>query len=269
MSYLARARFFCLLLLSISFLFLNLSLQNRIQTGKNFLLYLASPGFSSATKIFLQGEKLSQNLIQQLHLNEENRQLKEKLKEYVRWETSNKEIEEENKRLRTILQFQERTPQDFIVGQIIIRDTDEWYNTITINRGSVSGMKKDLPVIAIEGEKENLLGRIIEVSPNTSKILLLTDSLSAVVGYVPRSKVDGVIEGQGNKKLQFKYILPEADLKVGDLVVTSGLGGIFPAGIPIGEITKIEEKKFAPYKEAILIPRISFSRLREVLVYTE
>jgi rod shape-determining protein MreC len=269
MSHLARARLICLFLLSISFLFLNLSLHNRIQGLKNFFLYLASPSSSLATRMFLQGENLSKNFLLQLHLNEENRQLKEKLKEYVHLDTLSKEIIEENEQLRKILQFRERTKYDFISAQVLVRDTQDWYNSVIIDKGALAGIKKDLPVITLEGDKEGLLGRIIEVSPNASKILLLTDSLSAVVGYVPRSKVDGIVEGQGSKEMRFKYILPEMDLKSGDLIVTSGTGGIFPAGIPIGEIVKFEEKKYAPYKEAILTPQVDFSHLREVLVITE
>jgi len=266
---LARARFFCFLLLAISFLFLNLSLRNRIQELKFFFLYLASPSSSLATKIFLHGENLSKNFLLQLHLHEENRKLKEKLKEYIHLETLSKEILEENKRLRVILRFKERRKYNFLTGQVLARDTQNWYNSIIIDKGSLAGIKKDLPVIVLEEDQEGLLGRISEVFPTTSKVLLLTDSLSAVVGYAPRSEVDGIVEGQDRKELCFKYIFPEADLKEGDLIVTSGTGGIFPAGIPIGEIVKIEEKKNAPYKEAILIPWIKFSHLREVLVITE
>lgn len=269
MSPLVKARFFCLLLLSISFLFLNLSLQNRIQGIKNFFLYLVSPSSFLATKIFLQGENLSKNFLLQLQLNEENRKLKEKLKEYIYLENSSKEILEENERLRKILQFRERKKYNFLPAQVLARDTQNWYNSIIIDKGSSAGIRKDLPVIILEGDEEALLGRISEVFPTTSRVLLLTDSLSAVVGCAPRSKVDGVVKGQDKKELRFNYILPEADLKGGDLIVTSGTGGIFPAGIPIGEIIKLEEKKYAPYKEAILIPKINFSYLREVLVITE
>ncbi len=269
MSHLARTRLICLFLLSISFLLLNLSLHNRIQGLKDFFIYLTSPSSFLATKIFLQGENLSKNFLLQLQLNEENRQLKEKLKEYVHLNTLSKEVSEENERLRKIFQFREKVKYDFLTAEVLVRDTQNWYNSVIIDKGSLAGIKRDSSVIAIEGNKEGLLGRIIEVSPTTSKILLLTDSLSAVVGYAPEGKVDGIVEGQGGKEMRFKYILPEASLKSGDLILTSGTGGVFPAGIPIGTIVKFEEKKYAPYKEAIIIPEIDFSHFREVLVIKE
>jgi len=266
MSRLARERFFCILLLGISFLLLNLSLQNKIQGLKNFFLYLLSPSSSLATKILTHPQDLGKNLLTQLRLNEENRQLKQKIQEYIHWETSGKEILEENKRLRQIFNFQERINHRFIVARVIGRDTQSWYHSLVIDKGSAGGIKKDSPVIALEEEKEGVVGRIIEVSPNLSKVLLLTDSLSAVVGSSPRSKADGIVEGRDKNELLFKYLLPESDIQAGDLVVTSGIGGIFPPGMPIGKVIKVEEKKYMPYKEGIISPYLNFSHLREVLV---
>lgn len=266
MSHLAKARFLCLFLLSLSFLFLNLSLQNRVQAIKNFVLYLASPSSVLATKIFINSQNLGKNFLGQLYLNEENRRLRLKLEEYAHLETAARETLEENKRLREILHLQERKDFKFIPAQAIGQDTQIWCRSLIINKGSSVGVRKDLPVIAVEESKECLVGRVVEVSPDSSKILLLTDPLSALAGFCPQSKADGIAEGRGKDLLFFKYVLPEANIAEGDLVVTAGTGGVFPPGLPVGKIVKVTEERNSPYKEATIRPLINFSHLRELIV---
>jgi len=264
-----KAHFFFFLLLGISFLFLTFSLQNKIESFKNFFLYLLSPSTSLATKIFTQTSDLGKNLLEQVHLNEENRLLKGRLQEYIHRETINKEILEENKRLRQLLIYKEKKEYNFIPAHVIGRDPQSWYHSVIIDKGSVDGIKKDLPVIALDEDKEGVVGRIHEVSLHSSKVLLITDSLSAVVGSCQRNNVDGLVEGQNKNELLLKYLFPDADVRIKDLIVTNGIGGVFPPGLPIGEVIKIEEKKYAPYKQALVSPYLNFHRLRELLILVE
>lgn len=173
------------------------------------------------------------------------------------------EVEEENKRLRRLLNLKEHSPYESLASSVIAREPSNWFQTLLLDRGERSGVKKDSIVVTPEG----LVGRVIKVNKNSSQVLLITDPGSEIGALVQRTRIQGVIQGR-KRDLILKYLPLEADVREGDLVLTSGLeGGLFPKGLAIGRIKKIEPPHPQNlFLKIVVIPEVNLSSLEEVLL---
>ncbi|MEG1501208.1 MAG: rod shape-determining protein MreC, partial [Clostridiales bacterium] len=170
-------------------------------------------------------------------LLEENQNLQREVANLRNELTRLQEADMENVYLRDLLKLS-RQMQGWqpVAAGVIGRSTDTWYSTITINGGKDKGFAKDMPIITTEG----LVGRILAVSDSTSEVLLITDKESAVGSMVQVSHMPGVVEGfAGADKMNMIHIPYDARLVKDQVVVTSGLGGIYPRGLRIGYITEV------------------------------
>jgi len=168
----------------------------------------------------------------------------------------------ETQRLQGLLAIRDASRADFLAARVVGRDTSNWFKTILIDRGSSAGIRRNLPVIAPDG----LVGRVLEVTPTLSKVQLLTDPVSAAGGLVQRTRVAGIVFGNLEAGLVVRYLPQLADVAVGDEMITSGLGGVFPKGIPVGRVVAVERRSGALFQEATLQPKVDLSRLEEVLI---
>jgi rod shape-determining protein MreC len=125
-------------------------------------------------------------------------------------------------------------------------------------------VRRNQPVLAPDG----LVGRVVEVTPTSARVQLLTDPVNAVGGLIQRTRVTGIVSGNLGAGTRIRYLPLMADVVVGDEVVTSGMGGVFPKGIPIGRITAVDRRSGALFQEATLQPSVDLSRLEEVLILT-
>lgn len=190
--------------------------------------------------------------------NEElRRQVAELTQEVVRL----KEVSVENERLRDLLSFKEQIPYKVISARVIARDSTNWYSTIVIDKGTEHNVIKNMPLITPLG----LVGKVTEVSPFLSRCMLIVDPNSRVGAMVERSREVGVVEGYFKGLCRMKYISNNADIKEGDLIISSGSGGIFPKGIAIGKVKSIGTDFGGLYLSASVEPLADFSRLEEVL----
>jgi len=173
------------------------------------------------------------------------------------------EIEEENKRLRRLLDLREHSIYEGLASSVIAREPGNWFNTILLDKGEKSGVKENSVVITPEG----LVGRVIKINKNSSQVLLITDPGSEIGALIQRTRIQGVIQGR-KRDLILKYLSLEVDVREGDLVLTSGLeGGLFPKGMVIGRVKKIE----SPYPQdlflnIIVIPAVNLNSLEETLI---
>ncbi len=172
------------------------------------------------------------------------------------------EMEQRYRRLEKLLSFKEASDYETITAQVIGRDATNWTKTIIINRGKIHGLSRDMPVITHAG----VVGRIIETTPYASKVLLISDYRSAVDGMVQRSRAPGIYVAKGNGLGELRYLPAHSDVKLGDVFISSGLGGVFPKGLVVGDVTRVEEKQKGLFKEAQVKPRVDLPRLEEVLV---
>ena len=167
-----------------------------------------------------------------------------------------------NQRLQQLLQFRNMSDQPVIAAQVIGRDPTGWFQSVIIDKGKNSGIKLNMPVVNAEG----VVGKLVSVSYNYSKVLLIIDQNSSVDCIIQRSRDDGILKGLSSKVCKLDYVLKSSDVHVGDIVVTSGLGGIFPKGIPVGEVTDVEDPPGELFKDVKIRPAVDFSKLEELLI---
>jgi rod shape-determining protein MreC len=172
------------------------------------------------------------------------------------------EIELENARLRGLLDFRAQLVGDIVTARVIGYDAGGLARTIVIDRGESDGVVKGAAVLVPEG----IVGQVFIASSNAARVLLVSDHNSGVDAIVQRSRVRGIVQGTPGGGCELKYVKRTDDLQVGDVLVTSGLDGIFPKGLPIGEIASIDRRGQGLFQAAEVRPRFTQRELEEVLV---
>jgi rod shape-determining protein MreC len=199
-------------------------------------------------------------------LRQENEALRLKADAYDSTLHQLRELEIENERLRSLLGFTQSIRYSYVVADVIARNADNWFSRLTIDRGLSDGLAKDMPVVTSQG----LVGRIVEVSNHVSIVQLLTDRDSGAGALIQSSRDAGIVSGQGNESPLLVMMLFErnAAVGVGDVVVTSGFGEIFPSGLHIGVTVEVAKDSYGLLKYAKIRPAVDYGRLQEVLVIT-
>lgn len=177
-----------------------------------------------------------------------------------------KKAQAENDRLRQLLAFETRATQPLLVAEVVALKPSPQTDTLTLNRGTRSGVRPRASVLAPNGA---LVGQVLDVSPNGCNVLLLTDADSSVGAQVdndsPRAPI-GLCQGGGGPRLILTYLPLDCRLQPGDLVYTSGQGGVFPKGFPIGKVISVSVDKTRSLKTAVVQPKADFDHLEEAFV---
>jgi rod shape-determining protein MreC len=171
------------------------------------------------------------------------------------------ELEAENGRLRALLDLRDRLAVPTIGAEVVAREWNGFTRGLTINRGRASRLERLAPVIVIRG----VVGRVVEIRQSSAVIQLVTDPASSIGGVVNRTRAQGLVEGVAGGRLRLKLAAREEGVTPGDLVSTSGVGGLFPKGIPLGRVTRVR----APaglFRIVDLEPAVDPATVEEVLV---
>ena len=197
-------------------------------------------------------------------VRQENKRLKKDLAQAQQTNILLQETARNRAQLEELLGFKNQKSYSLLMASVIGRDISNWYRTVKIDKGARDGVAVEMGVIVPMG----VVGRVIETSRTTSRVLLLTDRNSAVAGRVQRTRDEALVQGteRGLARLQYLSLLAKA--KEGDLVLTSGLAGVFPKGLLIGSIGTVMKEEHSLFQQAELRPRVDFSRLEKVLVIT-
>jgi rod shape-determining protein MreC len=207
-------------------------------------------------------EKLWTDYFYLVGLKDENRRLNKDI-DLLKTENSRyKELLATHARLRKLLQFKQIISNPVIAAQVIGLDPSGWFKSIIVDKGTVAGIEKNMPVVNASG----VVGRVISVSPDFSKILLVVDQNSAIDCLLQRSRDRGILKGLSTDVCNLEYLAKTADAAVGDQIITSGLGGVFPKGLPVGKILHISENPGMLFKEIKVRPAVDFSTLEEVMI---
>jgi rod shape-determining protein MreC len=172
-----------------------------------------------------------------------------------------RELRLENQRLGKILDLKRRSPLSFMVARVIFKGIRQWPRIFIIDKGTEEGIKKDLAVRTAEG----LIGKVIDVMPESSIVLLLTDVDFSVSVRLQDTRVEGVLTGRGDGLCSLKYIPSDTRIDIGSLLVTSGLDNLFPRGIPVGVITGVS-KGDELFQNIEVEPIVNSSVIEEVIV---
>ncbi len=193
----------------------------------------------------------------------ENAQLR---KEVIRLRAENARLVEaahENVQLRKALGFRTASRLTMIPAEIISRKESNWFDTATANRGRRDGVEKGWAVVT---SGMQLVGQVIETDIVSSRFVALTEANSAVAAMVQRSRSNGVLQGQGNDYLTLSYLPKDADVKVGDIVVSSGMGQVIAKGYIIGRVVKVVRSKVMGSTTALVRPSVHFDQLEHVFI---
>lgn len=175
------------------------------------------------------------------------------------------ELEEarlENERLQKIVGFIEASKLDALGARVIGRPPSAWEGSLLIDRGSADGVKTGMPVLAPEG----LLGQTVEVTEHSAKVRLITDQRSGVAALIQATRAEGVVRGSIEGLLSMEYVSRTSTVTVGDVVITSGMGGVYPKGLMIGEVETMELDDNDLYPSIVVRPTAQFEGIEEVVV---
>lgn len=250
------------LLVALGFYSMNLRDKERTNSFERVILAVTSPVASLMYQINSFTVDIWDRYIFLVEVREENDRLKTVIKALNTRIMQNQEAVLEAGRLQQLSLVKRRIESPSLVATVIGEEVAPWFRTIIIDRGSVDGVREGMPVVATAG----VVGRIIRVSSNSSRLLLLTDHASAIAGTVQRSRARGVVKGKSWGVCSLEFSERGEDVQVGDVIVTSGIGGVYPKGIPIGEVTTVKKGEFGIFQTVVLRPYVSTGRLEEVLV---
>ncbi len=195
-------------------------------------------------------------------MNAENERLRLRILELEQQAIRLAEVEETDKRLAELLRFRSALEGDTLAAQIIGRDPLPWSGTVTINKGEADGVRKNMAVLSPFG----VVGQTMTTSRHAARVLLLTDHNSGIDAVVQRSRARGIVEGALDGGCVMKYVKRGEDVEVGDRIVTSGLDGIFPRGVIVGDVTHVTRGNRGLLQAADVKPSTPLDRIEEVLV---
>lgn len=199
------------------------------------------------------------------NLQQRNADLEEALAQFQSELVELREIASDYRRLTQLLDYTTTVQnQEFVTADVINVDQTGLRRTITINRGTRDGITNGMPVVTAQG----LIGRVWDVSANAARVLLITDRDSAISARLQSSRAQGSVQGQLSGNLRMTMIPLDAAVQVGDLVITSGLGGNLPPDLPIGVVTSTRQFEFELFQEAEVTSLNNFDTLEFVLVIT-
>ena len=251
-----------ILLFSLALMTLNV----KQEKGVRFLDSIAGVILSPFQNFFTQTIQSVSNSINHyfflVDVARQNDQLKLEVQRLISEKNQLIERLASQKRLAKLMAHEDDWEKRAVVASVIGRDATQWSKVVVINKGTQNGIKDHLAVITDAG----VIGQVIHAGINTSKVLLIVDGRSAVDALFQGSRASGVVVGVGEDECLMKFVPNTADVEVGDPVLSSGLGGIFPKGLIIGKVSQVFRKKQGLFQEIILIPSSDLSRLEEVLV---
>lgn len=232
----------------------------RLRSGVGTVL---QPFQDGVTTLVTPLGETSERIGELFRIRTENQQLRDRVAELEERTASRTDLRRENRELRELLEIADRTELDTVAARVVALAPSNFEWTVTIDVGTDDGVTRGMPVISGDG----LVGRIIQSSPGASRVLLAIDPNFAAAARTARVGEVGTIAGRGSDPILLRLLDPEADVEPGDEIVTASYDhGVFPAGIPIGEVREVIDGQGRLYREAQVRPYVNFARLHHVMV---
>lgn len=242
-----------------------ISLQIEDPAGTILLkkaVFLVSAPFFNLSAGFSRGTRyLWQNYVWLRNVRQENAQLKDAVQQLSLREKALVQAQEENARLQRLLALTPTLPVQGLAAHVVGRAPSYLSNVLYVDRGSSSGVRVDSPVLTGDG----VIGRVILTSPHNSQVQLITNPDASIGVLVERTRSPGVLKGSGNPVLSLNYIGNAEQIEAGDPVVSSGLDGIYPKGLPVGRVTESYKGK-SVFRVIQVAPHADLLRIEEVLI---
>ncbi|MBN4065220.1 rod shape-determining protein MreC [Desulfocapsa sp. AH-315-G09] len=252
-------RLFLLLSLFISLLLLVLGSTTGGRFGISHQLTLEALGPIQGifSKISLSAISLKNQYIDLWNLREENDQLRNELATYHMQLDEYRSAYSRNRFLEAELAFKKRVSFPSLMARVVGKDPSFWFQTLIVDRGENDGVVTGM----VARNSRGVVGQVLQVSDNYSKILLANAPSSAIDAIVQKSRVRGILKGAGEQGYILQYVLKNGDVEEGDVVVTAGIGGVFPPGITLGTVSRVYSKRRGMFLEIEVKPAVDFARL--------
>jgi rod shape-determining protein MreC len=264
-----RAPFWLVMLLFGNLVIMAADARDSVTKQRMFRVWaqaIASPVQSVSSKAGGASAGLIRQIMNFRTAADENERLKQQLDQTVLELRNARESSAENERLKGLLNLKENTGYTQVPARVIARDPSVWFNTVTINRGSSSGITLNMPVATGSG----IVGRVVAVSPWTAQVMLITDekaAAGAVVGQLGESGALGSVSGLGKAGLvEMRYVSGLQKVEVGDYILTTGQDGIYPAGLNVGEVLEVKHGTATQPHQIYVRPSARLDQLEEVAV---
>ncbi len=250
-------------------LLLALQITGQLKPVQSFISQLTSPAQAGATGVAENTAGLFGFVFELFELRQRNSELVQRNASLLAENFTLSEVEQENQRLRQLLSFAQTRPGlelrgAQIVGRVIGAEATNFLEYLILDLGQRHGIEVGMPVVTDQG----LVGRISEVDNATSKVLLITDSSSQVNSVLQSSRLNGIVRGDPSGALLMDFIPQGAVFSIGEVVLTSGIGGKFPRGVPIGQVVQINQRDIDVFQQAVVQPTVNFDALELVAVVT-
>jgi rod shape-determining protein MreC len=250
------------LLLVFSVLSLSLKRSPALKKVEGLVISLTAPGIEGLQYVGRSVKQLWLGYIYLVGVHRQNDELRRQLEEYRQREVRFQEAQQALTRLEALLDLKRQVALPVIGARVIAYDPSLWSRSAIIDQGKVQGVKEGLPVLAPQG----IVGRVVEVYPEYSKTMLIVDRKSAADAMVQRTRVRGILKGKGGNRCSLEFVPKNADVQVGDLVLASGLVGLYPKGLVFGKVTAANKKNPGVFQEIEVTSSADLSALEEVLV---
>lgn len=258
----AGARLIIYLLLSITVIVADVRFHtlDKFRASMNTLIY---PLTELVQAPYLTYEKISDFFIKHIQLQRDNDALQQRFISYSATVQRYQDLEQENQHLRALLGAQSRIPLHTQLAEIIAIPRDPYLRQVTINRGSQQGIKAGTAAI----DEAGLLGQITQVYPYTSTITLITNQDQSVPVAVQRTGQRAVLFGTGiDDTVEIRYLPHSTDVRTGDLIITSGMDGIYPSGLAVAKVTQIDLSSSRAFAHIVCKPLAAVDRNRQLLI---
>jgi rod shape-determining protein MreC len=250
------------LLLVFTVLSLSLKSSPALRKVQGLVVSMTAPGLEGLEYVGRSAQQLWLGYFYLIGVRRQNAELQRQLEEYKQREVHFQEAEQALTRLETLLDLKRQVALPVIGARVIAYDPTLWSRAAIINQGKAQGVKEGLPVLAPQG----IAGRIVAVYPEYSKVMLIVDRKSSADAMVQRTRIRGMLKGKGGNRCSLEFVPKSADVQVGDLVLASGLVGLYPKGLVFGKVTAANKKNPGVFQEIEVSPNVDLSTLEEVLV---
>ncbi|MBU6374665.1 MAG: rod shape-determining protein MreC [Bdellovibrionales bacterium] len=265
-KYLKEYRFQITLFLFILVPILAIDTSTRAPRDYRFydrwIISITAPVQSSLQWVLDRSVSVFQNYVYLWNTRKENLLLTETNRRLLSEIGQLREAKQENARLRVLMGFQEKMKLETIFARVIAKDVSTEFRAIRLNRGESAGIKKDMAVVTADG----VVGRILRTTSHTADVVTIVDTLSAIDAIDERSRARGIVEGMSEDLCQLRFALRTDDIAPGDVLISSGLGGVFPKGVPVGTVSRVTRKPYGITQDIEVRPAVDFTKLEEVLV---
>lgn len=226
------------------------------------LMWVVSPIQNLITHTLDSAGEMVDHYLAVADVSRENQRLQKEIDKLIRQNNELREELRQRDRIGGLMEYQKERQLKSVVATVIGRDATQWARVVFINKGTQDGIKENLAVVTDSG----VVGHVIQAGLNTSKVMLIVDGRSAVDTLFSHDRISGVVVGTGMEFCEMKYVPITAEVHVGDQILSSGLGGVYPKGLVVGTVISITKATQGLFQEITIAPSADFGRLEEVLV---